>query len=117
MTSTRNNIFKKVNTEMKLIIKKYSIFQVKMKAMEYFRGKEEANTSEQCKTYKNYISYIDLILDTMRPEESEIIKKIYIQKVSLNDLGYSQTCVYRHLTSAIQSFLELFDRNICQQYM
>ena len=68
----------------------------------------------QRKIYKNYITYIDSIFQSLSPDYANMLKSIYFKRSSMNDLGYSITSAYRRLTQAIKSFMEFFDSSLCQ---
>lgn len=110
----KKQIFKNINEKMKKIIRQYMICQVKIQTLEKIKNKDDLSNNNNWKIYKNYISYIDTIFDSLTPECANLLKSIYFKHIGMDDLGYSITSAYRRLTIAIKTFMEFFDNSLCQ---
>ncbi len=96
--------------EIKNIFQKYLICLSSVKMLNNVKTKSK-NKNYLKNYYQNYIDYIYQILDTLNPDESSFLRKIYLQKISKENLGYSISGYYAKRKSSIKHFFDLFDKN------
>lgn len=93
------------------IIKKYLIYQVKLKTITISNKDYDKMVIV---LYENYINYINMIFSNMNQEYARIIKGIYLDKSNKHTLGYSMTAFYIKYKKALSDFLDFYEEAICQ---
>ncbi|WP_412032183.1 MG284/MPN403 family protein [Malacoplasma muris] len=67
------------------------------------------NLDDRVKDWKNYISLVNSIFDSMNQEYAELLKAVYIEYKTAEELYYSTTTFYWKHRHAVNEFLEFFN--------
>lgn len=92
--------------EIKKVFTKYKIYKLRMENECIFDIVDNNNVDKNkvIKTWKNYTSLIDKILNNMEKEYSQILVKIFLENIDRKNLHYSDSTFYWKLKKASHDF-------------
>lgn len=88
---------------------KYSICQVKIKALKQLNKEHSKEIEELINRYQHYIDYVDHMIEQLKPEDKKFIEAVILKRTNYRHLGYSQSGYYAKLNVVMKNIMDYYE--------